>query len=370
MRNFLKNTKKIVVKVGTSILTSPEGRISSRHLERLGRDVQGVLAQGRQAALVSSGAIAYGMETCGFKKRPKHLSALQACAAIGQGKLMRAYDQFFSRKKVITAQLLLTRDGLEDRERFLAARRTFEELFAMNALPIVNENDTVATEEIAFGDNDILSVHVAHLIRADLLVILSDVNGFFLKDGSRIRQVSSEHEIDHELVKHLQDTRKEKNVGGMKAKLEAARVAMRLGVSMMIVNGHEKGILGKVLSGDDVGTLFWADPKPHNARKEWIAFSAPRKGTVTVDQGAYDALCLKKKSLLASGIRSLKGTFEKGDVVELATMEDRVFGRGVVRFGSQDLEKILGKKTDEIIPILGPDSSGEVIHRNDLLLWV
>ncbi|MSR77562.1 MAG: glutamate 5-kinase [Candidatus Omnitrophica bacterium] len=265
MREHLKQTQRIVIKVGTSILTSSQGRISQECLERLGRNVLQVLKMKKQAAVVSSGAIAYGMETCGYKRRPKHLAELQACAAIGQGRLMHAYEQFFSRKQVVTAQLLLTRDGLETPDRFLAARNTFKELFKMGALPIVNENDTVATEEISFGDNDILSVHVAHLIHADLLIIMSDVNGFFLKDGSRLRQVSSRDEIDQNLVKHLKDTKKETTVGGMRAKLEAAKVAMRLGVSLMIVNGHEEAVIQKALKGEDVGTLFVADKNPRRA---------------------------------------------------------------------------------------------------------
>ena len=169
---------------------------------------------------------------------------------------MTAYERFFSKHAVHTAQILLTRDGLESRRRFLAARRTLQELFRMGALPIVNENDTVATEEIAFGDNDILSVHVAHVIEADLLIILSDVDGFYLRDGSRLKEVAAASEIDNVLVHHLRDSQKEKTVGGMRAKLKAARVAMGLGVPLLVVNGQEERILQRALDGEDVGTLF------------------------------------------------------------------------------------------------------------------
>ena len=369
MREALKNSQKIVVKIGTSILTSSKGRISPLAIRRIGEAVLQILAMKKKLALVSSGAIAFGMETFGWIKRPKELAKLQACAAVGQGKLMHAYEQFFLKQGVMTAQLLLTRDGLEVRERFLAARNTFQELFQMNALPIVNENDTVTTEEIAFSDNDILSVHVAHLIHADLLVLLSDVDGFYLRDGSRIRQVSSLEELD-QLSFHLKDIKKEKTVGGMRAKLAAACVAMRLGVPLMIVNGHKAGILEKILAGEDVGTLFVAEKEKKSARKKWIAFSAPRQGILTVDQGAYDALRLRQKSLLAPGLKKVKGSFKKGDVVELETLEGCVFGRGVVRFSSQELLQISGKKSNEIVSILGTSSSApEVIHRNDLYLW-
>ncbi|MFA6600453.1 MAG: glutamate 5-kinase [Candidatus Omnitrophota bacterium] len=369
MRERLKQCRKIVVKAGTSILTARDGKISGAHLERLAEDLAAVMAAGRQLVLVSSGAIAYGMEVNRLAKRPKNMGRLQACAAIGQGKLMHAYEQVFSRRGVTTAQVLLTRDALETRKRFLAARHTFAELFAMKALAIVNENDTVATEEIAFGDNDVLSVQVAHLIGADLLILLSDVDGFYLRDGSRLRQVTSRDQIEGELVKHLKDTRKEKNVGGMRAKLEAAKLAMRLGVSMMIVNGHEKGIVERAVSGEDTGTLFGALPERESARKKWIAYSAARKGALGIDDGACEALRGKHRSLLPGGIVTVHGEFDAGEVVELQTVSGEVFGRGVVRYASREVVRIAGKKTGEIESILGYKSQDEVIHRNDMILW-
>ena len=369
MRQNLKYGKRIVIKAGTSILTSKDGRISGENLERLGAEILNLTQGGKQIVLVSSGAIAFGMESVGLQVRPRQMSRLQACAAIGQGKLMHAYEKFFSKRGLHTAQLLLTRDALEDRNRFLAARRTFEELFCFGAVPIVNENDTVATEEIAFGDNDVLSVQVAHLIQADLLILLSDVDGFYLRDGSRIRNVQSEEEIDQELTRHLKDTKTERTVGGMKAKLEAARIAMRLGVPLAIVNGHEEGILAKFLEGEDVGTLFAATRTRRNARKKWIAFSAARRGALTVDSGAFQALQSKKKSLLPSGIILVEGKFERGDIVELKASSGKVFGRGVVNYSSRELEQIAGKKTSEIYDILGYKHRDEAVHRNDLILW-
>lgn len=370
MRSYLTNVNKIAIKAGTSILSSKKsGRILPSHIERLALQVSLVAKAKKKVVLVSSGSIAYGMQVLKLKKRPTVMSKLQACASIGQGKLVQAYESFFSKRGLHAAQILLTRDGLEHRQRFLSARNTLEELLSMGVVPVVNENDTVATEEIAFGDNDVLSVQTAHLMNADLLIILSDVDGFFLKDGSRVREVSSEDEIDKELMKHIKDKKKEQTVGGMRAKLEAARTAMRLGVPLLIVDGHDKNVIGKALAGEDVGTLFYSKGTKKNARKKWIAYSAARKGSLTLDAGALKAISGGKRSLLPSGIKSLKGNFAEGHVVELQNDKGEVFGRGVTKYSSGDLAKIIGKKTSQIQSILGYSNKDEVVHRNDLILW-
>jgi len=368
MSERIRSAKKIVIKIGTSILRTLGESFSHKEHARVCQEIHALIKKGRRPVLVSSGAIALGMKSCGFKKRPKLMAELQACAAIGQGKLMHAYESFFAKKKVHTAQLLLTRDGLEDRERFLCARNTLETLLKRNILPIVNENDTVAVEEIAFGDNDILSVHVAHLVGADLLINLSDAEGFLLKDGTRVREVASEDEIDNKLVMHLADKKREETVGGMRAKLKAARVAMRLGIPFMIVNGHKPHILQEIIDGKDVGTLFISSGAPKDMRHKWIAFSAPRRGSVSVDAGASQAL-MAKKSLLPGGIVKVQGNFEAGDVVEIEALCGKVIGRGVVHYGSRDIARIAGKRTNEVRAILGAKSRDEVIHRNDLVIW-
>jgi len=307
------------------------------------------------------------MENLDLKHRPVELKKLQACAAIGQGKLMHAYEEFFSKQGIHTAQILLTRDVLEGRGRFLNAKRTLAELFSLRILPIVNENDTVATEEITFGDNDLLSVGVAHLAQADLLVLLSDVDGFYLGDGTRIRVVEEWQQLE-KLSSHLRDRKKEISVGGMKAKLAAARLAMQSGIPLLLVNGHEEKILERVITGEDVGTLFMAGGKRRSARENWIAFSAPRKGALEVDRGAYEALLRSPKSLLPRGVVSQEGKFGRGEVVELC-FESQVFGRGVVQYSHEELQKIAGHKTDEIEGILGYKHKDVVIHRNDLVVW-
>jgi len=368
MSDRVRHAQKIVIKIGTSILKTRGESFSSGEHTRVCREIYAIIKKGRHPVLVSSGAIALGMKSCGFKKRPKEMAELQACAAIGQGKLMHAYESFFSKKKVHTAQLLLTRDGLEDRKRFLCARNTLESLLKRNVLPIVNENDTIAVEEIAFGDNDILSVHVAHLVGSDLLINLSDAEGFLLRDGTRVREVTSEDEIDNKLLMHLVDKKREETVGGMRAKLKAARVAMRLGIPFMIVNGHTPHILQEILDGKDVGTLFITSGAKKDMRRKWIAFSTTRSGSVVVDAGAYQAL-LAKKSLLPGGIVKGKGNFEAGQVVELETLDGKVFGRGVTHYSAKDLLRIAGKKTDEIGAILGKKPYDEVVHRNNLVIW-
>ena len=363
----MKAARRIVLKAGTSILTSPKGFFSSSAIARLGKEILPLFHSGHEVVLVSSGAIACGMKTLSLKRRPKELKKLQACAAIGQGKLMHAYEEFFSPQGIHTAQILLTRDVLEERGRFLNAKRTLAELFSLGILPIVNENDTVATEEIAFGDNDLLSVGVAHLVQADLLILLSDVDGFYLEDGTRIRVVEEWRQLE-KLSTHLRDQKKEVSVGGMKAKLEAARLAMQSGIPLLLVNGHEEKILEKVVAGEDVGTLFAAGERRRTARENWIAFSAPKKGSIEVDRGAYEALARSPKSLLPRGVVGQDGKFGRGEVVELR-FESQVFGRGVVQYSHEELAKIAGHKTDEIKEILGYKYKDEVIHRNDLVVW-
>ncbi len=367
-RKRLRAAKRIVLKAGTTILTDRKGAFSKQAIARLGKEIVSLIREGREVILVTSGAIACGMETLGLKHRPKELRKLQACAAIGQGKLMHAYEEFFSRQGTHTAQILLTRDALEVHARFLNAKRTFDELFSLGILPIVNENDTVATEEITFGDNDLLSVWVASLVRADLLVLLSDVDGFHLQDRSRIHVVEDWRNMDRTLFPHLRDEKKARSVGGMKAKLEAARISMRSGVPLLLVNGHEAGVLQKAVKGEDVGTLFVAGEQRWTGRENWIAFSAPKRGAVTVDPGAYEALVRNRKSLLPRGVVGHEGRFAKGDVVELR-FEKQVFGRGVTGYSSEELAKISGRKTDEIEKILGYKYGDELIHRNHLVVW-
>jgi len=368
MKALSVKKKRVVVKIGSSILSSSGGAFSQLSHANLCRQILRLMSD-HEMVVVSSGAIALGMQVTQRKKRPKLMRELQACAAIGQGKLMNAYETFFAKKGKHTAQILLTRDGLEERERFLNARATLETLIAQNILPVVNENDTVTTEEIAFGDNDILSVHVAHLVKADLLINLSNVNGFLLKTGERLREVCGIEKIDQELRGHLGTKSGETTVGGMAAKLNAARVAMQLGIPLQIVDGKRKNVIEAAVRGEDEGTLFHPKQGSGNSRRNWIGFSAKAYGSLSVDFGAFDAVALKSKSLLPGGITKVNGKFEKGQIIGIQNPDGKIFARGVVRFSSDEVKKIAGRKSAELDTILGYKAHSEVVHRNDLVVW-
>ena len=366
MRQQLNKAKRWVIKVGTSSLTTPEGHFSYPNLERIVSQIIMLLEHGIQVILVSSGAIAIGMDTLKRTKRPTALPELQACAAIGQGKLMKAYEGAFSSHGLHAAQILLTQDGFQDRERYVNARNTIEALLRVKAVPIVNENDTVATEEIRFGDNDVLAAQVANLIEANLLVFLSDIEGFYSKDRTIIRQIYSPQELK-EYAQSVYPKRNEKTAGGMKTKLEAAQMAMRSGIPIVLANGREERIVERILKGEEVGSLFVPSAQKTSARKKWMAHSASVKGTLVVDLGAYRALTNAKKSLLASGVLGCSGNFKLGDVVELVTEDGSVFGRGLINYSRDEVLKIKGKQTKDIDAILGYKRSDELVHRNNLV---
>lgn len=366
MRQQLNKAKRWVIKIGTSTLTTNEGHFSYHQLENIVSQVINLLKRDVQVVLVSSGAIAFGMDTLKRARRPTVLRELQACAAIGQGKLMKAYESAFSAAGVHTAQILLTRNEIQDRERYVNAKNTIQTLFGMGAIPIVNENDTVATEEIKFGDNDVLAAHVASMIEASLLVFLSDIDGLYLKDKTLIQQIRSSEEL-REYTSHVYPKRSEKTSGGMKTKLEAAHMAMRSGIPIVLANGRDERIVERILKGEEVGSLFVPSKQKANAKKRWLAHSASSKGMLMVDQGAFRALKESKKSLLGSGVLKCSGNFKLGDVVELTDESGHVFARGLINYSRDEVLKIKGRKASEIDSILGYKRSDELIHRNNLV---
>lgn len=366
MRHQINQGKRWVIKIGTSSLTTPDGRFSVRNLENLVSQVIMLLRQKIQVILVSSGAIALGMDTFNRTKRPVLLPDLQACAAIGQGKLMKAYEEAFSRFGYHAAQILLTQDGLQDRVRYVNAKKTIQALLKMGAVPVVNENDTVATEEIRFGDNDILASQVANLVEANLLIFLSDIDGLYLKDKTIIRQIQSEEELK-EYAAHIHPKRSEKTAGGMKTKLAAAHAAMRAGIPIVLANGRDERVIERILKGEEVGSLFFPLNKKASALKRWLTHSASAQGTIFLDAGACRALAEGKKSLLAIGIMKCTGNFKLGDVVEVADQSGDIFARGLVNYSRDEVMKIKGKKAEEIDFLLGYKRIDEVIHRNNLV---
>ncbi len=363
--------KRIVVKVGSSILTSERSYLSQAKVKKIVCSIVELMKDyNKEVILVSSGAIACGMSVLKLKKRPSDLSTLQAAAAIGQGKLMNTYEKYFSQYNYHTAQILLTIDGLHHRVRYLNARNTINSLLNLNIVPIVNENDTVATEEIKFGDNDNLSAQVAMLTNSDLLILLSDVDGFCVTEGKTCKVLSTIDTIDEDLKKHLYEVRGGKTVGGMRSKLETGFMLMKLGLPTIIANGNKKDILGRIVSGKEEGTLFMPHQKRQTSKKSWLAFTATSStaGSIVVDHGAYCALVEGGKSLLASGITSLKGEFKFGDAVRIVNHEGTEFAKGITNFSHNELELIKGKKTSQIKEILGNKNYDEVIHRDNMII--
>jgi len=357
--------QRLVVKVGASVLTDAAGRPDRGRLQHIAAQMSTCMRQHRQVVLVSSGAIACGMGRLGLKRRPKAQPELQACAAIGQGELMRLYSQAFGEHDLTVAQVLLTEADLANRTRCRNAKNTLRILLERRVVPIVNENDVVAVEEIAFGDNDRLAALVARLVDAQLLVILSDVDGV-LQDGRVIERIDR---LDHGHRALALGTSRETTTGGMASKLAAARISRHSGIPLIIANGTKPDVLQDILAGKPVGTLITPPAKRLEFHKWWIAFSARQPlGTVVVDAGASDALVLRGKSLLASGVREVRGRFHAGDAIAIVEARQGELARGLSNFSSSDLQRIKGLKSGELAAALGRRAPGEVVHRNNLVL--
>lgn len=356
---------RVVVKVGASVLTDGGGRLQPQRLTRLVEQLAACVAGHREVVLVSSGAIACGMARLGLARRPKALAQLQACAAIGQGELMHRYSEAFARHHLTVAQVLLTQEDLADRTRCRNARHTLEALLARKVAPIINENDAVAVEEIAFGDNDRLAALVATLVRASLLVILSDVDGV-LVDGRVVERLDTLDQTHRMLALGVS---RETTTGGMASKLAAARIARHSGIPLVIANGTTPEVLPEILAGKPVGTLIAPPKRILRFHKLWIAFAARQPaGSVVIDAGAAEALRRQGKSLLASGVKEVTGRFHAGEAVAIVDEARREIARGLSNFSSGDLARIRGLKSDTIAEVLGPKAVAEVVHRNHLVL--
>ncbi|MBN1493792.1 MAG: glutamate 5-kinase [Candidatus Omnitrophica bacterium] len=349
--------RTVVVKVGTSVLADESGSVSRTRIGHVVNEVAHLLESDINVILVSSGAIANGMQVLQITTRPKQLAQLQACAAIGQGKLMRIYEELFSKKGRHTGQLLLTRDGLKDRTRYINIRNTLDQLLSLGVVPIINENDTVSTEEIRFGDNDILAAQVATLIKADCLILLSDIDGLYCNVAGQRKVLDSVTFIDDEVRKHIFKKKTETTLGGMESKLKAADVVMKAGISMLILNGHKKGVIKDILNGRTAGTLFFSGEGKKKSFKNWLAFSADVNGMIVVDDGAKRVLVTQGRSLLPVGVIGCKGWFSKGDIVSIVTKDDVEFARGITKYSSAELASACGKS-----------GLGEVVHRDNLVI--
>ncbi len=352
----LKNVGRVVIKLGTGVLTDAQKRPDMAQLEQLVAQISELRKTGVEVTVVTSGAVGAGMGVLGHGKRPTELAELQACAAVGQSKLMATYDKLFGQHGLSVAQVLLTHDDLEHHERHLNARNTLVRLMQHGVVPIINENDAVSFTEIKFGDNDKLSALVSCLLPADLLVILTTVDGVIENYGKpKARLLSSIETIDAEVESMAGGTTSATAVGGMASKISAARIAIRSGIPLVIASGRKAGVLKRVVSGEDEGTIFLPKPAKLRGRKRWIAFFHHPKGSLLVDDGARKALRERGKSLLAPGISSWTGDFGAGDVVGLCDLNGTEFARGIAKISATDLRA-------------APRIKGEVVHRDDLVI--
>ena len=369
-KDIIKKTRRIVIKIGSAVLAG-EGYdgVDESIFSRLAKDVL-CIKDKREIVVVSSGAIAIGMKRLGLKEKVKSIPEKQAVAAIGQGSLMAIYEKVFSPLKIRVAQVLLTHDDLSDRHRFLNAKNTLQTLLEYNAIPIINENDTVAVDEIKFGDNDNLSALVTNLVEADLLVILTDINGLYNKDP-KINKDAELIPVVDDIDKFISAAGRTSGIygtGGMQTKLDAAKKAAHFGVPTIVANGRERNILKKIFSGDDIGTLFLPMEERLTSRKHWLAFSTRPAGSLILDDGAKNALLKKGKSLLSSGITGIEGSFDSGDAVSCVSPSGKEFARGIVNYSSEEIKRIKGLKTTEIEKALGYKYFDEVIHRDNLVI--
>jgi len=361
----MEKRKRVVIKIGTKVIASKDKALDKNRIRDIADQISRIKASSTDVILVTSGAIGAGIGLLGFKKRPERLSDLQATASIGQSHLMHLYSEYFKAKGYLVGQILLTQDDFDDRKRYLNIKCTLETLIQYGAIPIINENDTVSTEEIRFGDNDNLARLVSDLCRAERLILLTDVDGLLDRDGSLVRIVD---DISPKIFKLARASRCELGVGGMITKLEAAKDVAALGIECVIANGLKKDILLKVMEGETAGTIFRSRTAKHVARKRWIAYSSKPKGTIIVDDGAKEALIKGNKSLLASGITDVAGDFLAGDAVKVADREGSELARGITSYSGVEIKKIKGRKTKEISDILGYKSRDEVVHRDNLVI--
>ena len=370
-KKTLEKARRIVVKVGSSILASVEKGLHHEVFSHLAKEISELKRQGYEIVLVSSGAIAAGMEKLGYKTRPQSVTQKQATAAVGQSRLMKIYESYFSRHQQMVAQILLTHDDLSHRRRFLNARNTLLTLLELGIIPIINENDTVVVDEIKVGDNDNLSALVTNLIEADLLIILTNIDG--LCDGDprlnpNARCIPLVEDIDVDMGKIVGGTKSEMSVGGMVSKIQAAKKASRFGIPTAIASGTRKEVLHQILRGKEIGTLILPKATTLSSRKHWIAFNLNPKGDIIVDDGAKKAIVQRGKSLLPSGVVKVRGEFDRGDSVSCLGPRGKEFARGLVNYSASELERIKGLKTEQIEKVLGYKYSDEVIHRDDLVV--
>ena len=370
-RTDFHRTKRVIVKIGSALLTGGGRGLDQSAVTAWVAQIAQLCRSGRQVVLVSSGAVAEGMSRLGWKVRPRSLHRLQAAASVGQMGLVQTYETSFQVHQLHTAQVLLTHEDLSDRQRYLNARSTLLTLLELGAVPIINENDAVATDEIRFGDNDTLGALVANSVEAELLIILTDQQGLFERDPTLYPDaalVSQASINDPRLAAMVGDSRSGLGRGGMITKLRAARLAARSGTATVIACGRERDVLARVLSGEEVGTFLIPDISPMLARKRWLAGQLKLKGAVCLDDGAVRVLCSEGRSLLPIGVTAVEGEFKRGDLVACVDSRGVEVARGLVNYGADETRRIMGRPSSDIEACLGWVDESELIHRDNLVV--
>jgi glutamate 5-kinase len=369
-KTLLSYVKRVVIKVGSGVISDNDG-LDAAMIEAIAHSVCELRQRGLEIVIVSSGAVAAGKGALGIVGRPRTIPLKQAAAAIGQSRLMRTYKEAFRARGLTVAQVLLTRDDLANRRRYLNARNTLMTLLEYGVVPIINENDTVVVDEIRFGDNDNLSAMVTNLVEANLLVILSDVDGLYDSDpksNPQAKLLPVVERITEAIEAMASGAVTQLGTGGMATKIKAAKRASLYGVGTLIVNGRIPDVVQRVFAGEELGTYFLPARDRLAARKHWIAFTKKPRGKLFLDDGARKALMEDGKSLLPSGIRGVEGGFDRGDAVRLCDMHGEEFAKGVINYALPELLRIMGKKSSEIEAVLGYKYGDEVIHRDNLVL--
>ena len=365
-------SQTIVVKIGTSSLTLPTGQIAIATIASLVETLCQLRSLGYRIVLVSSGAVGVGCARLNLNERPRKMALKQAVAAVGQGRLIRIYDDMFSSLQQAIAQILLTRRELVERNTYVNASNTFRELLDLGVIPIVNENDTIAVDELKFGDNDTLSALVASLVQADWLFLLTDVDRMYSADPKTVPDAKPIELVSNQDLAQLEidagSSGSQWGTGGMATKLSAARIATSTGVRTVITQGQQPQNIIKILAGENIGTQFEPQPKSDNARKRWITYGLLPAGTLYLDAGAVKAVTQKGKSLLPAGIIAIEGEFSTTDAVKICDRNGRELGRGLVNYNSSEIEQIKGVHSNKIVEILGYDSADTVVHRNNLVM--
>ena len=383
-KDILKDIKRVVIKIGSSVISNRDkGRsslecgLSRDWVRHYARKIKAIRDKGFDVVLVSSGAIMAGRERLEFGRADLTVPEKQACAAIGQSFLMHTYEKAFEKKELKVAQILLSHDDLENRKRYLNAKHTIETLLEKGVIPIINENDSVTVEEIKIGDNDSLSATVACLVDAQLLIILSDVDGLYDRDPSlkvksgteKAQLLSHVSRVSEDIEKIAGKSKNHLTVGGMVTKVQAAKKTMSFGIPTLVVNGLDEKVIEKIFAAKEVGTLFWSGKGKIRDRKHWIAHTLKSAGTLTLDEGARKALVERGKSLLPAGLLEVQGNFEFGTALTLLDESGKEIGRGLVNYSSRDLESIKGMKTPAVRSLMGKSFYAEVIHRDDLVIF-